>query len=247
MHRRAGVRGAPVIAFVHGGAFVRGAKDAGDGTYGNVLDWFAEQGCVGVNVEYRLAPEAAYPEGALDVAAACAWIRANAAVHGGDPERLCLVGHSAGGTHVATLACDPHPAVRAAPRHGARSLVLLSARLRADLLATNPNADGVRAYLGAGLGEGGDGSGLLDARSPVAHAARIDAPVLVVNAEFENPLLDLYGLEFALAVGRARGAAPLHVTLADHNHVSLVAHMGTEERWLGDAILRFAAGCERLA
>ena len=64
-------------------------------------------------------------------------------------------------------------------------------------------------------------------------------PVLVANAEFENPLLDLYGLEYALAVGRARGVAPLHLALADHNHVSMVTHFNTEEQFLGEQILAF--------
>ncbi|WP_246475036.1 alpha/beta hydrolase [Diaphorobacter ruginosibacter] len=88
---------APVFVFVHGGAFLRGAKDINGEMYGNVLTWFARQGCVGVNVEYRLAPGAAYPGGAQDVALACDWIAANIEDWGGDARRICLIGHSAGG------------------------------------------------------------------------------------------------------------------------------------------------------
>ena len=60
----AGARAAPVMMFVHGGAFVRGDKRVTGELYENVLHWFARQGFVGVNIEYRLAPEAAYPGGA---------------------------------------------------------------------------------------------------------------------------------------------------------------------------------------
>jgi acetyl esterase len=231
VYRPAGARQAPVVAFVHGGAFVRGDKDTQGRIYGNVLTWFARQGCIGINVEYRLAPDAPYPGGALDVGLACEWIGRHVQTHGGDPGRLCLVGHSAGGTHVASLLCDPLPAVRER-RHGATCAVLVSARLRADVLPSNPNAGGVRAYFGADPAQH-------EQASPVTHAARMPVPVLVVNAQYENPLLDLYGLEFALALGRARGAAPLHIALADHNHMSIMAHFNTEEAWLGGRILDF--------
>jgi acetyl esterase/lipase len=223
---------APVIAFLHGGAFVRGAKDINDVMYGNVLTWFARHGCVGVNIEYRLAPGARFPAGAIDAGLACRWIEAHIAGFGGDAARIALVGHSAGGTHAASLACDPLEAVRALQPAGLCCLVLISARLRVDALPENPNADGVRAYFG-------DDADRFAACSPVTHAARLRLPLLVVNAQYENPLLDLYGLEFALAVGRARQAAPLHVAVADHNHMSIVAHFNTPEQALGEAILAF--------
>ena len=232
VYRPPGAQRAPVIAFVHGGAFVRGNKDVNAGMYANVLTWFARHGVVGVNVEYRLAPESPYPGGAADVALACRWIAQHVGEHGGDAGRLCLIGHSAGGTHVATLTCDPDPDVVALPPHGARCIVLVSARLRADALAVNPNAEGVRAYFGADAAR-------YDVRSPVSHAARLDLPVLVINAQYDNPLLDVYGLEFALNLARARGVAPLHIALPDHNHVSIVAHFNTSEQWLGEEIVVF--------
>jgi len=231
IHRPAGANRAPVIVFVHGGAFMRGDKTINDQMYGNVLTWFAERGCVGVNVEYRLAPEAPYPGGSVDLGLACRWLEQHVAEFGGDPRRVCLLGHSAGGTHVASLLCDPRPEL-AALSPGVACAVLVSARLRADVLPANPNAPGVRAYYG-------EDAAAYEACSPVSHAARIRQPVFVANAQFENPLLDLYGLEFAWALARARGTAPLHVTLADHNHVSMMAHFNSGEHWLGEQILDF--------
>lgn len=232
VYQPAGARRSGVVAFAHGGAFIRGAKDINEQMYGNVLTWFARRGYVGVNLEYRLAPEAPYPGGAVDLALACRWIGTHIAEFGGNPERLCLVGHSAGGTHVGTLIGDPALRTELNFDPGVGCAVLVSARLRADLLPMNPNASGVAAYFG-------DEASLLDARSPVSHVESVKIPVLVANAEFENPLLDLYGLEFALALGRSRGAAPLHVSLMDHNHVSIMAHFNTEEHFLGDQIIAF--------
>lgn len=224
-----GAQAAPVAVFVHGGAFVRGGKRATDELYDNVLYWFARQGFIGVNVEYRLAPEAPYPGGAQDLARALDWVHHEIAKHGGDPARILLIGHSAGGTHAASYACDP--ALGYLGRHVA-ALVLISARLRADQLPANPNARGVRAYFG-------DDPALYDARSPVAYAAHCQLPILVAAAEYENPLLDIYALEFAHRLASARGRAPRFVQMKGHNHMSIVAHFNTDEETLGRTILAF--------
>jgi len=226
-----GARAAPVAVFVHGGAFVRGGKRATDELYDNVLYWFARQGFVGVNIEYRLAPEAPYPCGAQDLARALDWVHRQIGAHGGDPARVLLIGHSAGGTHAASYACDP--ALGYLGRDVA-ALVLISARLRADQLPANPNAPGVRAYFG-------DDPTLYDFRSPVSHAAHCRLPVLVAAAEYENPLLDIYALEFAYRLASVHGRAPRFVQMKGHNHMSIVAHFNTDEETLGRTILEFFA------
>lgn len=220
----------PVVIFVHGGAFVRGDKRVNEEVYANVLYYFARNGCLGINVEYRLAPEAAFPAGAQDVAAAVEWVRGHAAEFGGDASRIFLIGHSAGATHVATYACDPNAGV--SPSAGVRGIVLLSGRLRADARAENPNAAGVRAYFGAD-------ESLYEGRSPVTWADRCALPVMVAIAEFENPLLDVYCAEFYWRLAAARGRASRFLRLAGHNHISLVAHFNTGEDLLGREILDF--------
>jgi acetyl esterase/lipase len=227
-----GASGADVVVFVHGGAFVRGARSGPEGLYDNVLTWFARQDFVGVNVEYRLAPEAPYPQGAFDVAAAMAWVREAIASHGGDPARVLLIGHSAGGAHVATYACDP-----IVGRYGrdARALVLVSGRLRADVRPENPNAIAVRSYFG-------DDTSRYDERSPVAHAANLKLPVMLACAEHDNPLLDVYAFEFATRVGSATGRAPRVVQCMGHNHMSIMAHFDSGEETLGPEILAFWRG-----
>jgi len=235
IYRPRGAARAPVVVFVHGGAFVRGSKDINSEMYGNVLTWFARQGYLGINVEYRLAPEAPYPQGAIDVAGACDWVARNVGEFGGDPDSICLIGHSAGGTHVASYAYDPAPGFLG--RH-LRCLVLVSARLRADVLPENPNAGGVRAYFG-------DDPSQFDRLSPVTHAERSSLPVFVVNAQYENPLLDVYATEFAHRIAAARRTAPRHMSVADHNHVSVMAHFNTSEQLLGEQIVDFFEAARR--
>jgi acetyl esterase/lipase len=61
----------------------------------------ARHGMVGVNVEYRLAPQFPWPAGNEDLAAAVQLVAAKASELGADPNRIYLMGHSAGATHVA--------------------------------------------------------------------------------------------------------------------------------------------------
>jgi acetyl esterase/lipase len=55
VYRSGQAANAPVVLFVHGGAFVRGDKDVTDEVYANVCYYFARHGYLAVNVEYRLA------------------------------------------------------------------------------------------------------------------------------------------------------------------------------------------------
>lgn len=223
---------APVAIFVHGGAFLRGDKDVNDEVYANVSYYFARHGCLALNVEYRLAPAFKYPSGAEDVASAVAWAKQHAASHGGDPGRIFLIGHSAGATHVAAYAWDPNVPVRADP--AVKGLVLISGRLRADARPDNPNAAGVRAYFG-------DDASRYEARSPVTYAAASRLPVFLATAEYENPLLDVYGAETLHRIAVARGHAPRFLRLPRHNHISIVAHINTEEDTLGCEMRDFFA------
>ncbi|MGQ7938736.1 alpha/beta hydrolase [Paraburkholderia sp. D1E] len=231
---------ADVVLFVHGGAFLRGSKSFNGLIYDNVSRWFARQGCVALNVEYRLAPEAPYPAGADDVVAAFSWALKHVAEFGGNPQRIFLVGHSAGGAHVATYLCDPLFAGLRESASTVAGAVLISARLAADVLPDNPNAAGVRAYFGAH-------ETCYAARSPLTHAAHFDTPLMVVVAEYENPYLDAYGAAFFERVLHARQRAgepvakraPRFMQMLRHNHTSVVAHFDSGETLLGDAMLDF--------
>jgi len=77
--KSAGLR--PVVMFVFGGGFVQGHKNLhGEWIYGNVPNFFARNDIIGVNVNYRLAPEHQWPAGAEDVARAVAWAHQNIAM-----------------------------------------------------------------------------------------------------------------------------------------------------------------------
>ncbi|MHC3467342.1 alpha/beta hydrolase [Streptomyces sp. 7R007] len=91
----------PVLYHVHGGGMVLGTNRVGVDA---PLAWARELGAVVVSVEYRLAPEHPHPAPIDDVYAGYLWTAEHAKEIGGDPERLVIVGASAGGGLTAALA-----------------------------------------------------------------------------------------------------------------------------------------------
>ncbi|MFJ9582524.1 alpha/beta hydrolase [Streptomyces acidicola] len=95
------VGGRPVIYHTHGGGMIVGNNRLG---VDMALDWARELDAVVVSVEYRLAPEHPHPAPVEDVYAGLLWTAEHAEEIGGDPERIVIVGASAGGGLTAALA-----------------------------------------------------------------------------------------------------------------------------------------------
>jgi len=98
-------RDAPLVVFVHGGGWSRGDKRMMAGS-DKLAHWQA-QGYAVASINYRLVPEATVEDEAADVAAAVAYLKARSGALGFDPDRIALVGHSAGAHLVALVGTDP--------------------------------------------------------------------------------------------------------------------------------------------
>lgn len=90
---------APLVVYVHGGAFKVGDKSMVGGKVQSLLD----AGYAVASVNYRLSGEALFPAGAQDVKAAVRFLRANADEYDIDPNKFAAWGESAGGNLVALL------------------------------------------------------------------------------------------------------------------------------------------------
>jgi acetyl esterase/lipase len=100
--RPAGVHMAPVVVFFYGGAWRSGRKEL----YRYVAKALARRGYVAVVPDYRIYPQARYPDFLEDGALAMRWVKDNIASFGGDPEKAFLSGHSAGAHIAAMLSID---------------------------------------------------------------------------------------------------------------------------------------------
>lgn len=102
MPRGAASGDAPVVVFFYGGAWKRGER----AQYGFVGDRLARNGILAIVADYRTWPRAGFPAFVDDAADAVAWTRAHAADYGGDPDRMFVMGHSAGAQIAALLGTD---------------------------------------------------------------------------------------------------------------------------------------------
>ena len=99
----------PVVVFVHGGYW--NSQDKGyfrpfTGLYTNIGIALAKRGIGTAIVDYRIYPEVSIEGELSDVAQSIAWVQKNIANYGGDPSKMVLAGHSAGGHMVALLAAE---------------------------------------------------------------------------------------------------------------------------------------------
>lgn len=92
-----------VIVFIHGGSWSSGKKE----TYWWLGRNFARKEVVTVIINYPLAPSATYGQMAAASAAAVKWVTENISKYGGNPNRLFLMGHSAGGHLCELINADP--------------------------------------------------------------------------------------------------------------------------------------------
>lgn len=218
----------PVLIFVHGGAFVGGNKRTTPSSpfYDNIMLWAAKNGFVGVNVTYRLAPQAPWPAGAEDLAAAVRWVSDKIGERGGDAARIYLMGHSAGAVHVAGYVS--HPEFHKIKGGGLAGAIMVSGIYE----LTAPLADTQRAYFG-------DDPARYAERSSLQGLATTDIPLMMTAAELDpEGFVRQFDLLKQATCKRVSGCARAFL-LPQHSHMSEVYSINTADTRLTDQILEF--------
>ncbi len=231
LYRPRGVEDAAVLVYVHGGGYRTGDRDLNSLVYANIPAYFARHGLLAMSATYRLSPQANWPSGAEDMGALVDWIRKNTRAHGGDPDRIFLMGHSAGATHVASYAFDAR--FQPPEGHGLAGIVLVSGRYRLRWDPDDPSLDSIREYFGSDPAQ-------YESRSAIAHVPGSEVPALLVAAEYDQRnLVETTGELFVALCERDDGRCPRFLQLRHHNHLSEVFHINTGDEILGREILDF--------
>jgi acetyl esterase/lipase len=213
----------PVVIVFHGGGLIGGSR----ASTANVADYLASLGYVGVNGTYRLAPDHKWPEGARDVGAAVTWLRDHVADHGGDPERIFVMGLSTGSLHAATYAF--HHEILTPGTARAAGVILLSGPYTFDFAAPSP---GELAYFG-------DDRARWPSMVVPGNITRADIPVFFTTAELDNArYVRAFSQVFSELV-LEHGVLPHYLQSQGHNHSSQLLSFGTGDTSVSSAIVDF--------
>ena len=203
-----------VVAFMHGGGWTNGYKE-----------WMAfmappltAAGITFVSIGYRVAPAATWPAGVEDAAAGIAWVYKNIATHGGDPDRIFVGGHSAGGHQAAWLAVrsDWQDAAGVPPN-------VIRGALPVSGVYDFTEGNGIPArprFLGEETGNTNDAS-------PI-HTMTNTPPFLIAWGDRDFPHLIVQAKDMAQALRDAGGAVET-ISLSDCDHLGASYACGISE------------------
>ncbi len=201
----------PAVIFVHGGGWSAGDKRGGnDPLFAPV----AQKGIAWFTINYRLAPKHHYPAPVEDIHTAIRWVKAHAAEFNIDPDRIALVGESAGGQLVAqaaVLAKDDAKVAAVVPFYAPVDFIAdmerrggLSTSMRGLFGRTEAKADEVTLQL-------------LRQASPINHIRAGLPPFLLVHGTGDMSVLYNWSPQFQSKL-KAAGVECELITIPDGRH-----------------------------
>lgn len=205
--------GAPLILFVHGGGWSFGNHKQ---TVQAKPVHFTGAGYVFASTGYRVLPDAPVEQQAADVAAALRALREEAGSLGFDPDRIILMGHSAGAHLAALVASDP---VYAGEDFGAIAGVVLLDGAGYDVAAQmRPGASELPQVYARAFG---DDPARQAALSPIKHVGGKDAPEWLVLYVAERAASSAQSEALAKALsGAGANAEAVAITGTDHGRMN---------------------------
>jgi alpha-L-fucosidase 2 len=194
----------PIAIVIHGGGYHGG--DSKNGSEAYVADFLAPAGYAVFSINYRLAPKYPYPYMVLDVERAVRYIRYHAKEWNADPDKIALVGGSAGGflSNMVGLLNAPGDPGASDPvdRESARAQAVVSLFAQSSFEFVPLNAD-VHRLLDPLIAEKGLQAAIQEA-SPITYASKDAPPFLEILGDRDEyiPFSEATNLQTALrAVG----------------------------------------------
>ena len=209
----------PVVLFWYGGSWVKGKKS----DYRFVGTTLAEHGIVAVLADYRLYPQVSFPAFDEDGARAVAWVEQHVQEFGGDPHRIVLMGHSAGG-HTAAFLAFNHEFVRkfGADPNSIAGLVGLSGTYVLVPETPTERATFPLPYTAADW-------------QPIRFVDALAPPTLLLHGTDDKEVLPQEAIELRDAMLREHLRVELHL-YPDRGHGDTVASFAPVARWRTPAL-----------
>lgn len=228
-----GKTNAPLIVFIHGGGWAIG--DKGHST-GSKMPFYTGQGYAFASVNYRLVPAVGPGEQAVDVAGALARLRLDAAKLGIDPDRIVIMGHSAGAHLAALISADTSYLERAGvPIPAVRGTILLDGAGYDVAKQMAYKSNQVQFMYDAAFG---NDPAVQKQLSPIAHASTPNVPRWLILHVATRP----DARDQSESLGRALSAAGAQVTVKavpGSTHMTVNRDSGVAGTVVGDAITAF--------
>ena len=219
----------PVVIYLHGGGFTGGNKNAlpdePELIHGNIANYFVNNGFIGINATYRLAPEYKYPAGAEDVSKIIKFLTENSKKFGISEDKIFLFGQSAGASHVASYLFNNSPTIPES--ENLAGCILFSGAY--DLNLVNSNA--IENYYGKNRN-------LYNEMSSINFIKKKCCPLYIFTSEFDPPVFKEQGKKFYEKL-KNEGHKVNHKIIPGHNHISQVIHLNTDDRSVGPYLIEF--------
>jgi acetyl esterase/lipase len=211
----------PAILSVHGGRWRAGNRT--DASSIKVVPW-AEVGFFAMSIDYRLVGGSPAPAPYLDLRCAIRWLHAHAADYGVDPERVYLIGQSAGGHMVslaATLGDGAYPKAGGweSARSDVRAVISVAGAYDLNSLSwgnlwtpTSGNVEEARREA-----------------SPITHVSSATKPMLVIHSDDDRSVPVQQAVDFVEKL-KAAGAAHRFVRYTDRGHMGITDEVVKEAR-----------------
>jgi acetyl esterase/lipase len=224
-----------VLVFIHGGSWSSGKKE----TYWWLGRNLARKGLVTVVINYGLAPDQQYGQMAGDCAAAVKWVSDHIADYGGNPERIFLMGHSAGG-HLADLINADPQYLAATGFKGKISGVILNDAFGLDMneyLSKAEHDDNYRNFLRTFTSS----PEVWTKGSPLNYLGNIRNPHLIFYGENTYPAIQIQSKRMFEQLTGLQVPCEL-LLIKNKKHVGMISQMIFGSNPLYKTILDFIAG-----
>lgn len=221
-----------VVVFIHGGSWSSGKKE----TYWWLGRNLARKGLVAVLINYGLAPDQQYAQMAADCAAAVTWVSKNIALYGGNPERLFLMGHSAGGHLAELINADPEY-FKAAGYQGKIKGMILNDAFGLDMNEYLSKADHDDNYYNF-LRTFTENPEIWTKASPLNYVQQINNPHLIFYGEKTYPAIQIQSERIQKQLAAAQVPSSIYV-IKGKKHVGMISQMIFGSNQLYQKILDF--------